>query len=214
MLEAAAKQGKSVEEFCERNSASFRSLFDSANIKYSAFIRTTDSNQIASVQTFWRKLRENGSIYRGKHEGYSMRASDLATYACVRCEVGTASLTKPSCRKLKSLITRRVSRFAASYTHVCFRLLMCFSVCSVLRLFVHAGVCRDRPSRCVAEGRELSVPPVVLSRPHRRLARRASDVRVSAAKIQRNCGLRTDCDSVLRMRSCASIVSRLGNAVL
>ncbi|CAG8442119.1 1313_t:CDS:2 [Diversispora eburnea] len=45
-------------------------LFDEANISYTTFIRTTDQKHKETVKFFWKKLVDNGYIYKGNHEGW------------------------------------------------------------------------------------------------------------------------------------------------
>ncbi|KAJ1022191.1 hypothetical protein NDA18_005423 [Ustilago nuda] len=63
----------------DRISQRFKQLADAANINYSRFIRTTDSEHKASVEHLWRTLRKNGWIYQGSHEGW-YAISDEAFY--------------------------------------------------------------------------------------------------------------------------------------
>ncbi|KAI9344330.1 tRNA synthetases class I (M)-domain-containing protein [Obelidium mucronatum] len=83
--EAAKKAKKNPKLFCDEISDKFRTLFDSANIGYTRFIRTTDSDHYVAVEAIWRKLVENGYIYKGTHEGwYSI--SDETFYPATQVE--------------------------------------------------------------------------------------------------------------------------------
>ncbi|OMJ16370.1 putative methionine-tRNA ligase, mitochondrial [Smittium culicis] len=56
-----------------------KDLFDSCNISYTDYIRTTDTEHKRCVEKFWNILVENGYIYKGTHSGwYSI--SDEAFY--------------------------------------------------------------------------------------------------------------------------------------
>jgi methionyl-tRNA synthetase len=50
---------------CDQNSAVFRTLFDSFNISYDRFIRTTDPDHRVAVEHFWQRLRQRGFIKQG-----------------------------------------------------------------------------------------------------------------------------------------------------
>ncbi|CAG8787303.1 2700_t:CDS:2, partial [Acaulospora morrowiae] len=77
--QAAIKENKSPQEFCDQISNRFRELFDTANISYTTFMRTTDQRHIETVKYFWNQLVDGGHIYKGAHEGwYSI--SDEAFY--------------------------------------------------------------------------------------------------------------------------------------
>ncbi|SNX85618.1 probable METHIONYL-TRNA SYNTHETASE, mitochondrial [Melanopsichium pennsylvanicum] len=70
---------ESPQTLCDRISLRFKQLADAANIKYTRFIRTTDSDHKFAVTHLWRTLREKGHIYKGKHEGW-YAVSDEAFY--------------------------------------------------------------------------------------------------------------------------------------
>ena len=71
---AALKNGLPPQEFTDKMSASFRTLFKTLNIANCDFIRTTEERHKQGVRAFWQKLKENGDIYTGKYCGwYSIR---------------------------------------------------------------------------------------------------------------------------------------------
>ncbi|KAJ3234965.1 methionyl-tRNA synthetase [Chytriomyces hyalinus] len=83
--EAARKAKQDPKEFCDAISHKFKVLFDSANVSYTRFIRTTDSDHYTAVDAIWRKLVQNGYIYKGTHEGwYSI--SDETFYPATQVE--------------------------------------------------------------------------------------------------------------------------------
>ncbi|KAJ3384713.1 methionyl-tRNA synthetase, partial [Chytriomyces hyalinus] len=83
--EAARKAKQDPKEFCDAISHKFKTLFDSANVSYTRFIRTTDADHYAAVDGIWRKLVQNGYIYKGTHEGwYSI--SDETFYPATQVE--------------------------------------------------------------------------------------------------------------------------------
>jgi methionyl-tRNA synthetase len=78
--EAAAKAGEEPIIFCNQVSEKFKRLDSDLEIEYDYFIRTTDSKHKTGVAHFWRKLEENGWIYKDFYKGfYSVR--DEAYYA-------------------------------------------------------------------------------------------------------------------------------------
>src|SRR5207253_4038862 len=50
-------------------SAEFRALWDRLGLTYDDFIRTTSERHKQGVQTLWRKIRDNGHIYKGQYTG-------------------------------------------------------------------------------------------------------------------------------------------------
>ena len=72
----AEAEGLSTQEFCDTMAGRFRDAWDKLNISYDRFIRTTDSDHVATVQDIVRRANERGYIYRGKYSGYY----------CVSCE--------------------------------------------------------------------------------------------------------------------------------
>ncbi|MDD3486973.1 MAG: methionine--tRNA ligase [Candidatus Moranbacteria bacterium] len=72
----AEESGKDPKEFVDKFSQEFTSLWESLNIKYDNFIRTTDPNHEKAVQKVLQKLYGEGVIYKGEYEGLY----------CVGCE--------------------------------------------------------------------------------------------------------------------------------
>jgi methionyl-tRNA synthetase len=72
----AEAEGLSTKEFCDIMAGHFRSAWDKLNISYDRFIRTTDSDHVATVQDIVRRANERGYIYKGTYSGYY----------CVSCE--------------------------------------------------------------------------------------------------------------------------------
>ncbi|MGC0372387.1 MAG: hypothetical protein DGJ47_001099 [Rickettsiaceae bacterium] len=77
---SAIKNNKTPQEFVDQYSQTFQAMMDKLNISNDDFIRTTETRHKESVKALWNKLKENGSIYKGKYAGwYSMR--DEAFYS-------------------------------------------------------------------------------------------------------------------------------------
>ena len=66
---AAEAAGKSPQQFADEVSAEFRSLWDRMGITYDDYIRTTSDRHKRGVQELWRRIRENGYIYKGSYTG-------------------------------------------------------------------------------------------------------------------------------------------------
>lgn len=68
--QAAAIHKVPVKEYCDRISASYQEVFDLAHVKYSDYIRTTESRHVKAVQHFWNQLKENDKIYSTTYGGW------------------------------------------------------------------------------------------------------------------------------------------------
>ncbi|ARN84283.1 methionine--tRNA ligase [Candidatus Nucleicultrix amoebiphila] len=67
-------------EFVDRVSERFQDLHQKLNISNDLFMRTTDPKHILSAQEMWRRIEQNGHIYKGSYQGwYAVR--DEAYYA-------------------------------------------------------------------------------------------------------------------------------------
>jgi methionyl-tRNA synthetase len=66
---AAQAANKTPQKFTDEISAEFRSLWDHMGLTYDDFIRTTSPRHQAGVQALWRKIRDNGYIYKGTYTG-------------------------------------------------------------------------------------------------------------------------------------------------
>ncbi|KAF8515363.1 tRNA synthetases class I (M)-domain-containing protein [Hysterangium stoloniferum] len=69
---AASINGMAKREklFCDRISKRFQDLAIAANLSYTRFIRTTDTDHIKAVSHFWNELNRRGYIYKGGHSGW------------------------------------------------------------------------------------------------------------------------------------------------
>ena len=66
----AKKAGVSPKEFVDPIIANAKDLWQSLNISYDKFIRTTDDEHVKCVQKIFQKLYEQGDIYKGTYEGW------------------------------------------------------------------------------------------------------------------------------------------------
>ncbi len=66
---AAQAAGKTPQEFTDEVSAQFRSLWNRMGITNDDFIRTTEDRHKKRVQELFRRIRDNGHIYKGTYTG-------------------------------------------------------------------------------------------------------------------------------------------------
>jgi methionyl-tRNA synthetase len=66
---AAEAAKKSPQQFTDEVSAEFRALWDRMGITYDDYIRTTSDRHKRGVQELWKKIRDNGYIYKGSYTG-------------------------------------------------------------------------------------------------------------------------------------------------
>lgn len=68
--EEASKQGITPQQHVDNVSAGIRSHIDGLNVSYDKFIRTTDPDHEKRVQKIFRRLYEQGDIYKSEYEGW------------------------------------------------------------------------------------------------------------------------------------------------
>src|ERR1700716_3681813 len=66
---AAQAAGKTPQKFADEVSEAFRTSWDHIGLSYDDFIRTTSPRHQQGVQALWRKIRDNGYIYKGTYTG-------------------------------------------------------------------------------------------------------------------------------------------------
>src|SRR5271154_1393353 len=66
---AAQASGKSPQQLTDEVSAEFLALWQRMGITYDDYIRTTSDRHKRGVQALWRKIRDNGYIYKGHYTG-------------------------------------------------------------------------------------------------------------------------------------------------
>ncbi len=66
---AAQAAGKTPQQLTNEVSAEFRALWDRMGLSYDDFIRTTSDRHKQGVQALWRRIRDNGYIYKGHYTG-------------------------------------------------------------------------------------------------------------------------------------------------
>ncbi len=74
MAQKARELGCTPRELADDMSGYFKTLFDSLDISYDRFIRTTDEDHHRASQAIWQAMEANGDIYLDRYEGwYSIR---------------------------------------------------------------------------------------------------------------------------------------------
>ena len=67
--EKALAAGVSPKEFVDSVAQEIRRIWDLMNTSYDRFVRTTDPNHEKVVQHIFKKMYENGDIYKGEYKG-------------------------------------------------------------------------------------------------------------------------------------------------
>ena len=76
----AKAAGKSPKEFVDETSGEVKRIWDLMNTSYDRFIRTTDADHEKQVQKIFKKLYDQGDIYKGYYEGmYCKECEDFYT---------------------------------------------------------------------------------------------------------------------------------------
>ncbi|NMA09031.1 MAG: methionine--tRNA ligase, partial [Clostridiales bacterium] len=68
--EQAAAEGKTPQQHVDFIAAEIKRIWDFMNVSYDQFIRTTDPGHMKIVQKIFRKLYDQGDIYKSSYEGY------------------------------------------------------------------------------------------------------------------------------------------------
>ncbi len=68
--EIAEEQGITPQEHVDKIAGEIRNIADMLNISYDGFIRTTDEHHVKTVQKIFKKLYDQGDIYKGEYEGW------------------------------------------------------------------------------------------------------------------------------------------------
>jgi methionyl-tRNA synthetase len=66
---SAQAAGKTPKQFADEVSDLFRALFEKMNISNDDFIRTTEPRHKTGAQELWKRIQENGYIYKGTYSG-------------------------------------------------------------------------------------------------------------------------------------------------
>ena len=66
----AEEKGMTPKVYVDGTVAKIKELWKLMNIDYSQFIRTTDADHVKSVQKIFKRLYDQGDIYKGRYEGW------------------------------------------------------------------------------------------------------------------------------------------------
>ena len=72
----AAEKGVTPKEFVDEVSGEIRRIWDLVGTSYDKFIRTTDEDHEKQVQKIFKKLYDQGDIYKGEYEGRMSKYAD------------------------------------------------------------------------------------------------------------------------------------------
>ena len=70
IVKAASKAGRPTQEYVDRISEMFRSLWPRLNISNNYFIRTTDNAHVKTVEMILNRVNDNGDIYFSEYTGH------------------------------------------------------------------------------------------------------------------------------------------------
>ncbi|XP_049850410.1 probable methionine--tRNA ligase, mitochondrial [Schistocerca gregaria] len=68
--QAAEAQGRDPMAFCDKMTTYFVDLWKRANIQVDEYVRTTEPRHVGAVTEMWKRLTENGQLYKGTFEGW------------------------------------------------------------------------------------------------------------------------------------------------
>jgi len=74
---AAQEAGKTPQQYADEISAEFRKLWQRMGISNDDFIRTTEERHKKRVQELFRRIRDNGYIYKGTYTGQYCVSDEL-----------------------------------------------------------------------------------------------------------------------------------------
>ncbi len=67
--EYATAAGKTPQEYVDGTADTIKAVWDSMDVTYDRFIRTTDEDHVKVIQKIFRKLYDKGDIYKSSYEG-------------------------------------------------------------------------------------------------------------------------------------------------
>lgn len=102
-IEDAAKEaGISPQDYVDNITSELKGIWKRMNISYDKFIRTTDDYHVKAVQHIFKKLYDQGDIYKGEYEGCTAAPCDPSgrrpkppTGKCPDCGRRSKKLKKP-----------------------------------------------------------------------------------------------------------------------
>lgn len=97
--EAAIKNGKDVQTFCDEVTQTFSDLWRESNLSHDVYIRTTEARHKKAVEHLWNTLTSKGELYLGEFEGW-YSVSDETFFTPLQVEDERDSLGNPTGRKI------------------------------------------------------------------------------------------------------------------
>ncbi|NRG18804.1 methionine--tRNA ligase [Rhizobiales bacterium] len=74
MLQTARKEGIEVRDLADRNAKRFKEMIGALNCSNDDFIRTSEERHYEASQAIWKRMADNGDIYKDSYSGwYSIR---------------------------------------------------------------------------------------------------------------------------------------------
>ncbi len=111
---AAEAAGKTPQQYADEISAEFRNLWKRMGISNDDFIRTTEDRHMKRVQELFRKIRDNGYIYKGTYTGqYCVSRRTLCGRRAARAILARLAGASPR-RCTKRTISSSSRRFRTS----------------------------------------------------------------------------------------------------
>ena len=74
---AAQKAGRNTPDFADEVAAAFRQMCADLNISNNDFIRTTEPRHHRAAQELWKRVADNGDIYKGDYEGWYCTVDEI-----------------------------------------------------------------------------------------------------------------------------------------
>ena len=74
---AAQKAGAETKAFADATAATFQQMCRDLDISNDDFIRTTEPRHHDAAQEIWRRVRDNGDIYKGDYEGWYCTVDEI-----------------------------------------------------------------------------------------------------------------------------------------
>jgi methionyl-tRNA synthetase len=100
--QAAEKNSKTPKEWADNLASEFKKKWEILGIDYNKFIRTTDEIHEKTVQTFFKKLKEKGDIYKGEYNGwYCVSCETFWTYKDLKDQEGEKKVCPECGRELQ-----------------------------------------------------------------------------------------------------------------
>ncbi|MCX7599571.1 MAG: methionine--tRNA ligase [Armatimonadetes bacterium] len=118
VFRSAQAQGKNPQAFVDEIAAAYQKAWKAFHIEYDAFIRTTNTTHVATVQYVFDKLRASGDIYPGEYEGWyctacesSFREDELRDGNCPDCGRSVEHASQPAYFFRTSKYAERILRY-------------------------------------------------------------------------------------------------------